>query len=59
MIKRVVHKRKISDRQVFDDLNYWKSCSYEERISAVEILRRQYYGGSGRLQRISQVIKRS
>lgn len=59
MIKKVVEKRKNSDRQLLDDLAYWKSRSHEERISAVELLRRQYYGGSERLQRVSQVIKRS
>lgn len=59
MIKKVVEKRKNSDRQLLDDLAYWKSRSHEERISAVELLRRQYYGGSERLQRVSRVIKRT
>lgn len=60
MIKRVISKRKITDdSSVADDLAYWQRQSPEDRISAVEILRRQYYGGSDRLQRFSRIIKRT
>lgn len=59
MIKRVISKRKkTDDGSLADDLAYWQKQSPEDRISAVEILRRQYYGGSERLQRFSRVIKR-
>ena len=59
MIQKVITKRNMDDSSILDDLAYWQNCSPEERISAVEILRRQYYGGSGRLQRISRIVERT
>jgi len=45
MIKRVFKKYVIGDqKQRNDDLHYWLSRPPEERIAAVEHLRRQYYG---------------
>ena len=58
MIRKVISKRKVDDSSILDDLAYWLNRSPEERLSAVEILRRQYYGGSGRLQRISRIVER-
>jgi len=43
---------------VKENLKYWLSLLPEERISAVESLRRQSYGVSERLQRISKITKR-
>jgi hypothetical protein len=59
MIKKVITKRKMDDSSLLDDLAYWQSRSPEERISTVEILRRQYYGSSERLQRFSRIFKRT
>jgi hypothetical protein len=59
MIQKVITKRKKDDSSILDDLAYWQERSPEERISAVEILRRQYYGNSGRLQRVSRIVKRT
>lgn len=59
MIKKVVTKRNINDLSSDDDLNYWQKRSPEERITAVEILRRQHHGSSERLQRSARVIERS
>ena len=60
MIEKVVSKHTLSQwSQAKDDLKYWLSKPAEERISAVEILRRQWYGDSARLQRTIRVIKRS
>ena len=59
MIKKVVTKRKFDDNSILDDLAYWQNRSPEERISAVEILRRQYYGSSERLQRVSRIVERT
>jgi hypothetical protein len=60
MIMRVISKRnKTVDISISDDLSFWLKQSPEERISAVEILRLQYYGGSERLQRVSRIIKRT
>jgi len=44
---------------VKEDLTYWLSKTPEERIAAVEFLRRQRHGNIGRLKRVIKVIKRS
>ena len=59
MIQKVITKRKIGRSSILDDLAYWQKRSPEERISAVEILRRQYYGSTGRLQRVSRIVERT
>jgi hypothetical protein len=46
------------DYEIKQNLEYWLSKTPEERLSAVEILRRQIYGDSKRLQRTARVIKR-
>ncbi len=60
MIRKVVKKYKLkeSDSQK-QELRYWLSKKAEERISAVEILRKQEYGSSKRLQRIARVVKQA
>jgi hypothetical protein len=58
-MKKVVTKRKLEDSSHLDDLAYWLNRSSEERVSAVEILRRQHYGSSERLQRVSRVVERT
>ena len=59
MIKKVVKKYKLQKTSAKDDLKYWLGKTPEERISAVEILRRQVYGNNQRLQRVARVIKRA
>ena len=59
MIQKVVTKRKINESSSSDDLEHWLSCTVEERISAVEILRRQHDGSSERLQRVSRIVERT
>jgi hypothetical protein len=59
MIKKVISKCSLSQwRKEKDDLRYWLSRPPEERVGAVEFLRKQYYGDSARLQRTLRVIKR-
>jgi hypothetical protein len=58
MIKKVVKKAKLSSKAAGNDLKYWLSRTPEERISAVEILRRQMHGDNQRLQRVARVTKR-
>ena len=58
-MEKVVKKRKINDPIYLEDLQYWLSKNPEERISAVEYLRKQYYGNSARLQRSVKIIQRS
>ena len=57
MIKRIITKKNLGESSVNDDLEYWLSRSPEERISAVEFLRRQYYGNTARLQRSARIVK--
>jgi hypothetical protein len=59
MIQKVVKKRRLKDQDsVREDLAYWLGKKPEERIAAVEYLRRQYYGDSVGLQRIARIIQR-
>jgi hypothetical protein len=60
MIAKVVQKRKLQDfSEVKENLAYWLSKTSDERVSAVEYLRRQLDGRSARLQRSARVIQRS
>lgn len=62
MIKKTVSKENLKDHRLHSigkDIAYWKSKTPEERISAVEFLRKQYYGSTARLQRTIKVIKRA
>ena len=57
--KTVKTKNLLRNDSIADDLKFWLSKSPEERVSAVEYLRRQYHGNTARLQRIAKVIQRS
>lgn len=57
-MKKVVTKRKLKDNSQLEDLAFWLNRPPNERVSAVEILRRQYHGGTERLQRVSRVVER-
>ena len=59
MIANIVTIRSLHDSSACRDVAYWLSRPAEERISAVEYLRRQHHGNSIRLQRIARVIKRA
>lgn len=60
MIKKAVTKnRSAGFSEIEQNLEYWLSKSPEERIEAVEILRRQMYGNTTRLQRVARIIQRS
>ncbi len=59
MIKKVLKISSLSDENLIsDDLKYWLSKSSEERVAAVEFLRRQYRGSTERLQRVARIIQR-
>jgi hypothetical protein len=50
VIERVVRKIELERHSsIKEDLAYWLRKTPEERISAIEFLRRQYHGGSVRL----------
>ena len=60
MIQRTVKKYNLNDSSTIkDDLAYWLSKSHEERIAAVDYLRKQYHGDTARLQRVARIIQRS
>ena len=42
-----------------EDLRYWLIRPPEERLDAVDELRRQVYGDSQRLQRVARVIQQA
>ena len=42
MIEKTVKKHKLKESSTKNDYKYWLSKSPEERVSAVEIIRRQY-----------------
>jgi hypothetical protein len=59
MIEKTVKKFDLkSDASIKEDLAYWLSKTPQERIEAIEILRRQYYGSSERLQRSARVVQK-
>ncbi len=59
MIKKVVKISNLNDENLIsNDLKYWLSKSSEERVAAVEFLRRQYHGSTERLQRVARIIQR-
>jgi hypothetical protein len=60
MIKRAAYKWDLSDSRLPKaDLAYWSSKSPEERVAAVDYLRRQLNGTTARLQRSARVVKRA
>ena len=60
MIKKVVKKGRLQDfSDAGHDLAYWLSKSPEERVAAVDYLRKQRHGSGAGLQRVARVIKRS
>ena len=59
MIRKIVKIRDLDDRDsIKDDLDYWLSRNPEERLAAVECMRRQHHGNTARLQRTARVIQR-
>ena len=60
MIQKVVKKRDLRNfSSIQEDLRYWLGKTSEERVAAVEYLRKQHHGSTERLQRFVRVIKRS
>lgn len=59
MIEKVVAKYDLNDPDAAKrDLANWLSKTPEERIAAVEFLRRQVHGNIQGFQRVARVIKR-
>jgi hypothetical protein len=43
--------------EIRQNLQYWLSQSPEERLAAVDALRREYYGDTHRLQRVALIVQ--
>jgi hypothetical protein len=60
MINKIVKKIDLKkDDSIKEDLKYWLEKDPNERVSAVEYLRRQFHGNSDRLQRTARVTQHS
>ena len=59
MVRKVLTKKKLGDVRLTDDLEWWLARPPEERIAAVEFLRRQYHGSLPGLQRTFRIFKLS
>jgi len=60
MIQKTVTKISLKESSNgIRDLTYWLSRTPEERVAAVDYLRRQLHGSSNRLQRSARVIQRT
>ena len=60
MIEKVVHKHKLSEfNEAREDLKYWLSKSPEERVEAVEIIRKMTHGTLPGIQKVVRIVKRA
>ena len=60
MIRKVVNKRDLRNfSSIQEDFRYWLTKTPEERVAAVDYLRKQRHGSTERLQRSARVIQRS
>ena len=60
MIRKVVQKQWMDNySEIRQNLEYWLSRPPEERLAAVDELRRDYYGDSHRLQRVARVVQQA
>lgn len=60
MIRKVVKKQALNAYQsIGEDIAYWLSKTIDERLAAVEYLRKQHHGSSARLQRTVRVIQQA
>ena len=59
-INKVVKKYKLNEQP--NDFTFWQSKTYEERLNALEQIRKEYnlwrYNAEQRLQRVYRVVKR-
>lgn len=60
MIEKTVRKAKLAEfSEIAENRAYWLSRTPEERVGAIEVLRRQVYGNADRLQRVARVTQQS
>jgi hypothetical protein len=60
-ISKVINKYKLNEQP--NDFSFWQTKSYEERLAALEQIRREYnlwrYNAEQGLQRVYKIIKRT
>ncbi len=60
-ISKVIKKYKFNEQP--NDFVYWQSKSYEERLDALEQIRKEYnswrYNAKQRFQRVYRIVKRA
>ena len=60
MDRKTVQKHDMNNfSEIRQNLEFWLSRPPEERLAAVDFLRRQYYEDSHRLQRVVRVIQQA
>ena len=60
MIQRIVYKHRLdANFEIKQNLKYWLSKTPQQRLEAVDLLRRQVYGDTQRLQGIARVVQLS
>jgi len=58
MDSKTVQKHDMNNfSEIRQNLEYWLSRPPEERLAAVDFIRRQYYGDSHQLQRVVRIIR--
>jgi hypothetical protein len=57
VIRKTVQKKDLDDySEIRQNLQYWLSRPPEERLAAVDDLRRKYYGDLPRIQKVARVV---
>jgi len=60
VIRKTVQKQDLDGfSEIRQNLEYWLSRPPEERLAAVDALRREYYGDSQRLQRVARFVQQA
>lgn len=60
MIEKTVNIKNLKNfSEIRENFQYWQTKTAQERISAMEILRRQQIGSTARLQRTVRIIQRA
>ncbi len=60
MIHKILIRHNLQNySSIKEDLSFWLSKTPEERVAAVDYLRKQYYGNTARLQRTARVIQQT
>ena len=60
MLKKTVKIRNLNDYdEIMDNLEYWLAKSRDDRVAAVNTLRKELHGNTIRLQRTARIVQLS